>query len=297
MRVFLTGATGFVGSAVTAELLGAGHEVLGLVRTDAAAARLAGTGAAVLRGSITEPDVLRRGAADADAVIHTAFNHDFSRFAASCEEDRLAIETMGEALMGSERPLLVTSGISLLAPGRVATETDVQPTGPGHHPRRSEAAAAALGERGVRARVIRLAPSVHGPGDRGFVPMAIAVAREKNVSAFIGDGSNRWPGVHRQDAARLYRLALEHGDAGGPFHAVADKGVPFRDIAAAIGRHLGIPVVSLSPEAAATHFGWFTTFVGADVPASSERTRAALGWTTEQPGLLADIDQAGYFAA
>ena len=224
-------------------------------------------------------------------MIHTAFNHDFSRFAENAQQDRRAIETLGNALEGSERPLIVTSGFALLAPGRFATETDVPPSDPSY-PRRSEAAARELAERGVRAATVRLAPSVHGLGDHGFIPLLIAMAREKGVSAYPGEGLNRWPGVHRLDAGRLYRLVLEQGTTEPVYHAVADEGVPFKEIATVLGRRLGLPVESRGPE----HFGWFAGFAGADMPASSERTRSLLGWVPTGPGLLTDLDQPGYYA-
>lgn len=293
MRIFVTGATGFVGTAIVRELISTGHQVLGLSRSDAGAEALVAAGAEVHRGSLEDLDSLRSGAQAGDAVIHAAFNHDFSRFAENCAEDRRAIEAMGEVLEGSPRQMLVTSGLALLAPGRLATEQDMPSP---DFPRQSELAAAAAAARGVRISSVRLAPSTHGAGDHGFIPILIGIAREKGMAAYVGDGLNRWPGVHRLDAARLYRLALERGVESGPYHAVADEGVAFKDIAAVIGRRLGVPIVSLSPEQAAEHFGWFATFAGMDIPTSSARTRAALGWMPEQIDLLADIDQPGYFA-
>ena len=290
MHVFVTGATGWVGSAVVAELIGAGHQVTGLSRSEAKAGALAGAGATVLLGTLDDLDKLRDAASAADAVIHTAFSHDFSDIAGSAAQDLRAIETLGAALEGSQKPLLVTSGVALLNPGQVGVETDVPPSNP-NWPRKSEEAARALAARGVRAASVRLAPSVHGTGDHGFIPILIALAREKGVSAFIGEGRNRWPGVHRLDAARLYRQALEHGNPAAAYHAIADEGVAFRDIATVIGRRLGIPVESRGAE----HFGWIGAFAGRDMPASSVRTQSLLGWTPTGPDLLSDIDQEGYY--
>jgi nucleoside-diphosphate-sugar epimerase len=299
MRVFVTGATGFIGTALVPELINAGHQVLGLARTDAGAKSLIDAGAEVHRGDLEDLESLRSGAAMSDGVIHTAFNHDFSKFAANCEMDRRAIETLGAALAGSDRPLVVTSGTGLIAPGRLATEDDVPGANPSF-PRVSEETATSLAARGVRTSVVRL-PQVHDRVKQGMVTYAIAVAREKGVSAYAGDGLNRWPAVRLADAAHLYRLvlekaALEKESAGARYHAVAEEGVPLREIAEAIGRGLKVPVVSMSPEEAGRHFGFLGFFVGADCPASSTLTQERLGWRpTMQPGLIADLDQASAF--
>jgi nucleoside-diphosphate-sugar epimerase len=296
MRVFVTGATGFIGSAIVPELIRAGHKVLGLARSDAAAQSLAAAGAEAHRGDLEDLDSLRHAAAEVDGVIHCGFIHDFSNFAANCEIDRRAIEAMGAALVGTDRPLIITSGTALLSPGRLATEDDAPPAGSPVPRIASEQAAMAVAAQGVRTAVVRLPPSVHGKGDHGFVPMLIAVARAKGVSAYVGDGTNHWPAVHRLDAAVLYRLILENSGAGLRFHGNAEAGVPFREIAAAIGRGLKLPVVSKTKEEAADHFGWFAHFAGIDNRASSAKTQAMLGWQPTQVGLIADLDGAGgYF--
>lgn len=296
MRIFLTGASGFIGSAITKELLEAGHHVVGLARSDEAAKALTAAGAAVHRGSLDNLDSLRSGAAASDGVIHTAFIHDFSKFKENCETDRLAIEAIGSALAGSNRPLIVTSGTGLLHLGRPATEADKPGGGSDAIPRvASEEAAAAVAAKGVRVAIVRLPPSVHGRGDHGFVPMLIAVARQKGVSAYIGEGRNRWPSVHRFDAAHLYRLAVEKAAQDAIYHGVADEGVATRDIAEVIGRHLNLPIVSKTAEEAAAHFGFIGHFFGADVPATSAETKKQLGWKPTQPGLIADLDEGHYF--
>ena len=295
MRIFVTGSTGFIGTAVVRELIDAGHQVLGLARSDAGAKSLVAAGANVKvhRGSLEDLESLRSGAAAADGVIHTAFIHDFNNYGPAAEADRRAIETLGDALAGSDRPLVVTSGTLLVQPkGALATEEDASNP---NLPRKSEEVALALAARGVRASVLRLSPSVHGKGDHGFVPRLISIAREKGVSAYIGDGRNRWPAVHRLDAARLYRLMLEKGSGGASYHGVADEGIPTREIAEAIGRGLNLPVVSKSSEEAGDHFGWIARFFGIDGPASSALTRQRLGWPPVQPGLIADLNAAHYF--
>jgi nucleoside-diphosphate-sugar epimerase len=293
MRVFVTGATGFIGSAVVRELIDNGHHVLGLARSEASAKSLVAAGGEVHRGSLEDLESLRSGAAAADGVIHTAFIHDFANYGPAAEADRRAIATLGNALAGSDHPLVVTSG-TLLAQrhGSLATEEDAPNPS---FPRKSEQAAVALAARGVRASVLRLPPSVHGPGDHGFVPHLIRVAREKGVSAFLGDGLNRWPAVHLLDAAHLYRLVLENSSAGARYHGVADEGVSTREIAEVIGRHLHVPVVSKSREEAAGHFGWIGLFFGSDGPASSALTQQRLKWRPVQPGLIADLNEEHYF--
>ena len=297
MKIFVTGATGFIGSAIVQELINEGYQVLGLTRSDAGAKSLVAARAEVHRGDLQDLESLRRGADAADAVIHTAFIHDFSKFRENCEIDRRAIETLGAALAGSDRLLIATSGTGIVGPtpGRLSTEEDPPYSGPGSVPRiASEEAAASIAGRGVRVSVVRL-PQVHDPEKQGLVTYAIAAAREKGVSIFVGDGANRWPAVNRLDAAHLYRLVLEKGVAGARYHAVAEEGVPFREIAQAIGRRVNLPVVSKSPEEAAEHFGWLAHFALMDSPASSERTRKLLGWQPRRTGLIADLDAAQYF--
>jgi len=293
MRVFVTGATGFIGSAVVRELINAGHKVLGLARSDSAAASLIAAGARVHRGSLADRESLRSGAAAADGVIHLAFIHDFNNYGPAAEADQRAIETLGEALAGSDRPMVVTSGTLILQrKGPFATEEDVPLA---NFPRKSEQAALALASRGVRASVIRLPPSVHGDGDHGFVSTLINIAREKGVSAYVGEGLNRWPAVHRLDAAHLYRLVVEKGSAGARYHGIADEALPTREIAEVIGRNLNMPVVSKSPEEAAGHFRWIGHFFAMDSPASGALTQEWLGWHPIQPGLIADLERGRYF--
>lgn len=297
MRVFVTGATGFVGSAVVQELVQAGHQVLGLARSDSAAQSLIAAGAEVHRGDLEDLESLRSGVASVDRVIHTAFIHDFTKFKEVCEVERHAIEALGSALAGSNRPLLITSGTALVKPGHLATEEDVSIFTPDDVPRvATEQAALSLAERGVRVSLIRLSPSVHGEGDHGFVPTLIQVARDKGASAYIGEGANQWTAIHVLDAARLYSVALEKGSAGDRYHAVDEEGIAFRDIAEIIGRRLNVPVVSKSPEEATDHFGWFAQFAQLHCPASSKLTQERLGWKASQPGLIAELEHSdSYF--
>jgi nucleoside-diphosphate-sugar epimerase len=292
MRVFITGGTGFIGSAIVPELRAAGHEVAGLARSDGSAAALEAAGVAVVRGSLEDVGVLGRAAAEADAVVHCAFIHDdFTQMARAGRVDLGAIGAFGEALQGSGRALVIASGTGLLAPGRVATEDDhPDPASHASHRDASEVLAVALAERGVRSAVVRLPPTVHGRGDHGFVPALIGIARRTGVSGYPGDGSSRWPAVHRLDAAHLFRLAVEDAPPGTVLHAVAEEGIPTRDIAETIGRHLDLPVRWIPGDEAADHFGWLAGFLAADVPASSASTRARFSWTPAGPTLLADVD-------
>jgi nucleoside-diphosphate-sugar epimerase len=291
MKVFVTGASGFVGSAVVQELRQAGHQVLGLARSEAAAQALTAAGAEVLHGDLTDLDSLTRGAAAADGVIHLAYNHDFSQYEAAAGTDSRAIAAMGSVLAGSGRPLVVTSGFAGFASGRPATEEDM----PAVAVRTSEQAALALVPQGVRAMVVRLAASVHDAGDRGFVPYLIGLARQKGEAAYLGEGLNRWPAVHRRDAAHLFRLAAEQGQAGARYHGVGDEGIAFRDLATVIGQHLHVPVVSKSEAEAADYFGWMVRFAGLDMAASSALTQQRMGWQPTHLGLLEDLEQGDYF--
>ncbi len=294
MRVFVTGATGFIGSALVPELIGAGHQVLGLTRSDAGAAALAAAGAEAHLGTLEDLDSLRSGAAASDGVIHCAFDHDFSNFAANCEKDRRVIEVMGSVLVGSDRPLIVSGGVGGLAPGRLVTEDMTYPAN-SPFPRVSEQTALAAIPQGVRAMVMRLS-QIHDPVKQGLVTYLIAAAREKGVSAYVGDGSNRWAAAPVQDTARLYRLALEQGAAGERFHAVAEEGVPLREVAEAIGQGLKVPTISVSQEEAAAHFGWMAMFASMDISASSTWTQERLDWHPTGPGLIADLEKMQYEA-
>jgi nucleoside-diphosphate-sugar epimerase len=306
MRVFVTGASGWIGSAVVPELIGAGHQVVGLARSDASAAALTAAGVEVQAGTLDDLDTLARTAAASDGVIHLAFKHDIAftgDFQGAADADRLAVETFGEALAGSDRPFVLASGLLGLAPGHVATEADgheadtalaAAETGPQTRLGTAEVTVALAG-RHVRSSVVRLPPTVHGDGDTGFVASLVGMAREHGVSGYIGDGSNRWPAVHRFDSARLFRLALEQAPAGSTLHAVADEGVPIRDIAGVIGKHLDLPVASVSPDDASAHFTWMAHFLGLDSPASSDLTRELFDWHPSHPGLIEDLDQGHYF--
>ncbi len=296
MRFFMTGATGFIGSAVVRELHAAGHEVLGLARSDKAAQTLAQQDVAVHRGDLSDPDGLARSARSCDGVIHLAFNHDFSRFLENIAADRRAVRSMADALHGSNKPLVIASGV-LLSSGRTGTEADVADTGEGANGRgATETVVMAAAGHGVRGVVMRLSPTVHGKGDHGFVPQLIATARQTGVAAYVGDGANRWPAVHRLDAARLFRLAVEGAAPGTVLHAVAEEGIAMRAMAETIGQELGLPIRSLSKEEAPAHFTWMARFVQIDKPTSSTLTRKTMSWEPQQKGLLADMQESGYFA-
>ncbi|MEU5054150.1 MULTISPECIES: SDR family oxidoreductase [Streptomyces] len=302
MRIFVTGASGWIGSAVVPELIDAGHEVVGLARSDASAAALTAAGAEVVRGTVDDLGVLREAAAASDGVVHLAFKHDIAfsgDFKGAAEADRRAVDTIGAALVGTDRPFVIASGVAGLAPGRLSTEQDM-PTNDGS-PISIRVATAeavlALASQGVRSSVVRLAPTCHGDGDNGFMATLVATARAKAVSGYVGDGANRWPAVHRLDAAHLFRLAVEKAPAGSVLHGVAEEGVALRDVAEVIGRHLDVPVTSVAPENAAGHFAWLAAFVGIDAPASNRLTRELLAWEPAHPGLLEDLDKGHYFQA
>lgn len=289
MRVFVTGATGFVGTAIVQELIGAGHQVLGLARSDASVQKLIAAGAEVHRGDLEDLESLRSGADQADGVIHAGFIHDFTRFAEVCEIDKIAIETIGEVMAGSDRPFIVTSGTALVSPGKLASEDIIPPVNPAW-PRASEQAADAAAEKGVRAAVVRLSPSVHGDGDKhGFIPIMVNITKEKGVSAYIGEGQNRWNAVHRLDAAHLFRLALENASPKARYHASAEEAITVKIIAEAIGKQLDLPVISIAPENAAEHFGWFAHMAAIDCPSSSIWTQEQLNWQPRHSTLLTDI--------
>lgn len=308
MRVFVTGASGWIGSAVVTELHGAGHEVVGLARSEESAAALTAAGVVVRRGDLDDLDILRSVATESDGVIHLAFRHDLAftgDFQGAADTDRRAVEAFGEALEGTNRPLVIASGTLFLAPGRVATErdghgdsVDIAAIGVGPHTRwETSELVVSMADRGIRSSVVRLPPTNHGDGDNGFIATLVKIAREKGTSGYIGDGSNRWPAVHRLDSAKLFRLAVEEAPAGSTLHGVAEEGVAVRAIAEVIGRHLDVPVVSVSPEDAPAHFTWLANFLGSDSPASSDLTQRLLPWTPAGPGLIADLDEGHYFRA
>ncbi|MDO3412343.1 SDR family oxidoreductase [Saccharibacillus sp. CPCC 101409] len=290
MRVFVTGATGFIGSAVVRELLEAGHRVVGLARSDSGAQALTDAGAEVRRGSLEDLESLRQGAEEADGVIHLAYIHDFSDMQAATRADRLATEAIGAALEGTNKPFVLTSGLLMLATGRLATEDDLA-VGSGRY---AETAVDELAGRGIRASVVRLSPTVHGEHDHGFVRALVGIAQNKGFAAYVGDGSNHWPAVHRLDAAALFRLALESAPAGSRLHGAAEQGVPFREIAEAIGRGLNLPVRSIAPEDSPAHFGWMNFAAPVDTLASNDKTRQLLNWEPQRQGLLEDL-AAGYY--
>ena len=291
MRVFVTGATGFIGTAVVQDVIAAGHQFLGLARSEASAHALVRAGAGVHHGALDNLESLAAGARACDGVIHLAFIHDFSQYAANAETDRLATAAMAEAMVGTDKPLVVTSGTAVLTPGRVGMETDA----PTAQIRAASELVLAAADRGVRVAVVRLAPSVHGAGDRAFVPALIDIARRTDVSAYVGSGENRWAAVHRLDAATLFRLALEKAKPGMRLHGKAEQGIPVRAIAETIGAGLGLPVRSMTADEAATHFGWLAGFLAMDAPASSALTQQWLGWAPHHPDLLTDMVQNGYF--
>jgi nucleoside-diphosphate-sugar epimerase len=306
VRVLVTGASGWIGSAVVPALLDAGHEVVGLARSESSASALRTAGADVVRGDLDDLEVLSEAAVAADGVAHLAFKHDIAfsgDYQGAADADRRAVVALGDALAGTDRPFVIASGTLGLAPGRTATERDgLEPSpdvsdpfrGPGSRLATAQLVLS-LASRGVRSSVVRLPPTVHGEGDNGFMAALVAIAREKRVSGFVGDGSNRWPATHRLDAAHLFRLALEQAAAGSALHAVAEEGVPIREVAEVIGRHLDLPVVAIAPEDAGEHFSWLGAFLGADSPASSTSTRERLGWQPTQPGLLEDLEKGHYF--
>ncbi|MEU7320735.1 SDR family oxidoreductase [Streptomyces griseoviridis] len=300
MRIFVTGASGWIGSALVPELIDGGHQVVGLARSDASAAALTGAGAEVVRGTVDDLDVLRTAAAGSDAVVHLAFKHDIAfsgDFQGASDADRRAVDVFGDVLAGSDRPFVIASGVAGLKSGQLATERDLPEIDGSALSGRAATSMAVLdlASRGVRSSVVRLAPTCHGDGDNGFMAALVATAREKGVSGYVGDGANRWPAVHRLDAARLFRLAVEKAPAGSVLHGVAEEGVAIREVAEVIGRHLDVPVAAVSPEDAPGHFTWLAGFVGLDAPVSSALTRELLDWNPTGPGLIEDLDEGHYF--